>query len=93
MAGLLKHKEVAVRKTAAQALERIADISVLEELLAGLEDPDVGVRLGILGAVSRAVNQAKSIKEDERLRLQLRMEMILLKDPDAGVRAKCYAIG
>ena len=88
LAGLLKHKEVAVRKTAAQALERIADIAVLEELLAGLEDLDVGVRLGILGAVSRAVNQAKAIKEDDRLRLQSRMEIILLKDPDAGVRAR-----
>ncbi|MCY2970335.1 MAG: HEAT repeat domain-containing protein [Planctomycetota bacterium] len=88
LAGLLKHKEVAVRKTAAQALERIADIAVLEELLAGLEDLDVGVRLGILGAVSRAVNQAKAIKEDDKLRLQSRMEIILLKDPDAGVRAR-----
>ncbi|NBS92031.1 hypothetical protein EBS67_18855, partial [bacterium] len=88
LAGLLKHKEVAVRKTAAQALERIADIAVLEELLVGLEDPDVGVRLGILGAVSRAVNQAKAIKEDDKLRLQSRMEIILLKDPDAGVRAR-----
>lgn len=88
LAGLLKHKEVAVRKTAAQALERIADISVLEELLAGLEDLDVGVRLGILGAVSRAVNQAKMIKDEDRVRLQNRMESILLKDPDAGVRAR-----
>jgi hypothetical protein len=88
LAGLLKHKEVAVRKTAAQALERIADIAVLEELLAGLEDLDVGVRLGILGAVSRAVNQSKAIKEDDKLRLQSRMEIILLKDPDAGVRAR-----
>ena len=88
LAGLLRHKAVAVRKTAAQALERISDISVLEELIAGLDDPDIGVRLGVLGAVSRAVNQAKVIKEDDRLRLQSRMEMILLKDPDAGVRAR-----
>jgi HEAT repeat protein len=88
LAGLLKHNAIAVRKTAAQALERIADITVLEELMAGLEDADVGVRLGILGAVSRAVNQAKTIKEDDKLRLQSRMEVILLKDPDAGVRAR-----
>ena len=88
LAGLLKHNAIAVRKTAAQALERIADISVLEELLVGLEDSEIGVRLGILGAVSRAVNQAKFIKEDDKLRLQSRMEIILLKDPDAGVRAR-----
>jgi len=60
----------------------------MDELLVGMEDTDVGVRLGILGAVSRAVNQAKTIKEEDKLRLQSRMELILLKDPDAGVRAR-----
>ena len=88
LAGLLKHNAIAVRKTAAQALERIADIAVLDELLVGLDDMDVGVRLGILGAISRAVNQAKAFKEEDKLKLQMRMELILLKDPDAGVRAR-----
>ncbi len=88
LAGLLKHKAPAVKKTAAQALERIADITVLEELLAAIDDSEAGVRLAILGAISRAVNQSKVIKENERIRLQIRMEVILLGDPDAGVRAR-----
>lgn len=88
LAGLLRHKAVAVRKTASQALERIADASTFEEILRAMDDPDPEIRLYLLGALSRSANQFKPIREADLLRVQSRLEVMFLRDADAGVRSR-----
>ena len=52
LAGLLHHHAQAVRETAAQALERSADVAVLKEVTAGLDDASATVRFSLVGALA-----------------------------------------
>ncbi|MFM7152434.1 MAG: HEAT repeat domain-containing protein [Gemmataceae bacterium] len=90
--GLLRHPSEHVRQTAAQALERTADPSLLEGLLRGLEDPAVMVRFSLLGAVARAAGTGQTLTPEARKRLYDRLEGILRRDPDVGVRSRVATV-
>ena len=92
LAGLLRHKATLVRKTASQALERIADASAFEEILRAIDDTEPEIRLYLLGALSRAANSHKNMKEADLLRLQSRLEIMFLRDGDAGVRSRAASL-
>jgi HEAT repeat protein len=102
--GLLRHRDDHVRQTAAQALERVADARVLDDLLERLDDQSVTVRFSLVGALGRAVasggSQAatggqpavKGATEEQRKRLLERLEELLRRDPDAGVRSRAATV-
>jgi HEAT repeat protein len=92
LAVLLRHQSESVRQTAAQALERVADPNVLEGLLAGLDDPSVTVRFGLVGALGRLACDSPALTDAQRSRMLTRLEEILLRDPDAGVRSRAATI-
>ena len=88
LAALLHHPSEAVRQTAAQALEHIAGVAILDSLLTGLDDPSVGVRFGLLGALVHAAGDGKALSDGQRQRLRARLESVLLHDLDPGVRSR-----
>lgn len=88
LTGLLKHPSEPVRQTAAQALERIADASVVDALLAALEDTSVGVRFSVVGALGHAATESRPLPLATRARLFARLEDILVRDTDPGVRSR-----
>lgn len=88
LAGLLRHPSEAVRQTAAQALERGADGSVLDALLKGLDDPGASVRFSLVGALARAADDREGLTDGQRQRLLDRLEDALLHDADPGVRSR-----
>jgi HEAT repeat protein len=90
--GLLKHSSESVRQTAAQALEQIADLKVLEDLLPGLDDPAVTVRFSLVGAIGHAVDADQVLTETQRSRLISRLEELVLRDADAGVRSRAATV-
>ncbi|MBL8793582.1 MAG: HEAT repeat domain-containing protein [Planctomycetia bacterium] len=92
LAGLLRHQSESVRQTAAQALERVADPTVLDNLLASLEDPAVTVRFGLVGALGKLVNEGKPLTDGQRSRMLTRLEELLLRDPDSGVRSRAATV-
>lgn len=92
LAGLLKHSSESVRQTAAQALEQVADLKVLAELLTGLDDPAVTVRFSLVGALGRALENERSLTETQRSRLIARLEELILRDADAGVRSRAATV-
>jgi HEAT repeat protein len=92
LAVLLRHESESVRQTAAQALERVADPNVLEGLLAALDDPSVTVRFGLIGALGRLAADSLALTDVQRSRMLTRLEEILLRDPDAGVRSRAATI-
>jgi HEAT repeat protein len=91
LTGLLKHPSEAVRQTAAQALERVADASVFDGLLAGLDDPSGPVRFSLLGAAARAA-AGPGLKDAQRRKLGDKLEGLLLKDADPGVRSRAATV-
>ncbi len=92
LAGLLRHPSEHVRQTAAQALERVADAPVLDGLLAALDDSSAAVRFSLVGAVARAARDGRGLPEQTRERLLKRLEAILLRDADAGVRSRAATV-
>ncbi len=88
LAALLRHPSDPMRQTAAQALERVADATVLDSLLEGLDDPAVSVRFSLLGAVARAAGEGTTLSDAQRERLCARLEAVLRRDADAGVRGR-----
>jgi HEAT repeat protein len=84
---LLRHQSESVRQTAAQALERVADAAVLGGLLDALDDPSVTVRFGLVGAVAHAAD-GDGVTEEQRKRALAKLEAILLRDADPGVRSR-----
>jgi HEAT repeat protein len=92
LTGLLRHPSEHVRQTAAQALERTADASVLEGLQRGLDDPNVTVRFNLLGAVARVASSGPSLTTEQRKRLLARLEGLLRRDTDPGVRARAATV-
>lgn len=92
LTGLLKHSSESVRQTAAQALEQVADLKVMEGLLTGLDDPAVTVRFSLVGAISRAVADDQVLTETQRSRLIARLEELVLRDADPGVRSRAATV-
>src|SRR5205823_1451808 len=76
LACLLRHSSDHVRQAAVHALERVADASVLDELLAALDDPVVAVRFGLVGAVSRAATGGAPLEDKQHDRLLARLRAI-----------------
>jgi len=92
LASLLRHPSEPVRQTAASALERIADPTVFDHLLAALEDQAVTVRFSLVGALGRLTNEARTFTEGQRSRMLTRLEELLLRDPDSGVRSRAATV-
>lgn len=92
LTSLLHHPSGHVRQAAAQALERVADVSLLDGLLKGLTDPSVNVRFSLLGALARAVGKGTSLNASQQVRLLTRLEALLLRDSDPGVRSRAATV-
>jgi HEAT repeat protein len=92
LTGLLRHPSEHVRQTAAQALERTADASLLNGLLRGLDDPNVTVRFSLLGAVAQAAGNSQALTAEKRKRLLTRLEGVLRRDTDPGVRGRAATV-
>jgi HEAT repeat protein len=93
LTGLLRHPSEHVRQTAAQALERTADASILEGLLKGLDDSNVTVRFSLVGAVGRAAaGGGQALSLEQRKRLLARLEGLLKRDADQGVRSRAATV-
>ncbi len=90
--GLLRHPSEHVRQTAAQALERTADAGLIEGLLRGLDDPAVMVRFSLVGALSKAAGSGPSFSAAAREKLCARLEDLLKRDADAGVRSRAATV-
>jgi HEAT repeat protein len=92
LAALLHHPSEPVRQAAAQALERVADLAVLDDLLAALDDRAVPVRFTLIGAVGHAAGDGRSLIEPQRGRLLNRLQDLLVRDPDPGVRSRAATV-
>src|SRR5262249_44810084 len=92
LAALLKHPSQPVGQSAVQALERVADMNVMDGLLASLDDTSVTVRFGLIGALAHAVGDGQALSESQRSRLTSRLEELLLRDADAGVRSRAATV-
>jgi HEAT repeat protein len=91
LTGLLHHPAEPVRQAAAQALERVADASVLDRLLEALDDSSFTVRFSVVGAAGRATASGP-LPDSQRLRVQARLEGLLLHDADPGVRSRAAMV-
>jgi HEAT repeat protein len=92
LTGLLRHPSETVRQAAAQALERVAEAPVLPGLLDGLDDSCATVRFNLVGAVAHAIGDGDSISSAQRKRLFARLEKLLLRDGDPGVRSRAATV-
>jgi HEAT repeat protein len=91
LTGLLRHPSEHVRQTAAQALERMADATLIDGLLRGLDDPSVTVRFSLVGAMGRA-SDGKPLSAEQQKRMLSRLEWLLTHDADAGVRSRAATV-
>jgi HEAT repeat protein len=89
---LLRHPSQPVRRTAAQALERVADQTVLDGLLAALDDAFVTIRFSLVGAIGHAVGDGRALSGTQRARVTARLEGLLLRDADPGVRSRAATV-
>jgi HEAT repeat protein len=92
LACLLRHPSAPVRLAAAQALEQVAVPAVIVGLLDALDDPAVTVRFSLVGALGRAAGDGKSLTEAEHARLLGRLEQVLVRDADPGVRGRAATV-
>jgi HEAT repeat protein len=92
LTALLGHPFGPVRQTAAQALERVAEVAVLDRLLTALADSSVPVRFSLVGAVGHAVGDGRSLGEAQLRALLVRLQELLEHDPDPGVRSRAAAV-
>jgi HEAT repeat protein len=90
--GLLRHTSEPVRQAAAQALERVAEPSVLPSLLSGLDDSCATVRFNLVGALAHAAGDGTNLSEEQRKRLLARLEELLFRDSDPGVRSRAATV-
>ncbi|HBI46391.1 MAG TPA: hypothetical protein DDY78_26600 [Planctomycetales bacterium] len=88
LAGLLHHHSEAVRQTAAQALERVADGAVLNDLMTALDDASPTVRFSLVGALAHAARDGGGLSDEQQKQVLGRLETMLQHDPDAGVRSR-----
>jgi HEAT repeat protein len=92
LTGLLRHSSATVRQAAAQALERVAEVSVLPGLLSALDDHCATVRFNLVGALAHAAGDGTSLSEEQRKRLLARLEELLMHDSDPGVRSRAATV-
>jgi HEAT repeat protein len=92
LTGLLRHSSEPVRQVAAQALERVADATVLDRLVDALDDSSAAVRFSVVGAVGRAVGDGSAVPEAKRKLLLTKLEGLLLRDPDPAVRGRVATV-
>jgi HEAT repeat protein len=90
--GLLRHTSGTVRQAAAQALERVAEPSVLPGLLGALDDHCATVRFNLVGAMAHAAGDGEGLSEDQRKKVLARLEGLLLRDSDPGVRSRAATV-
>jgi HEAT repeat protein len=92
LADLLRHSSDQVRQTAAHAIERVADRSILDALLKTLDDPAATVRFSVVGAIGRAAATGGPLPADLQARIVVRLEDLLLRDTDPGVRSRAATV-
>lgn len=92
LANLLEHPSASVRQAAAQALERMADVSLLDGLLQALDDPVVMVRFRLVGALGHAVGDGQALSDEQRAALLDRLKRVLVGDADPGVRSRVASL-
>jgi HEAT repeat protein len=92
LTGLLRHPSETVRQAAAQALERVADSSVLSNLLDALDDSNATVRFHLVGALAHAAGDAGQLTQKQRDRLLKRVQALLQRDGDPGVRSRAATL-
>jgi HEAT repeat protein len=89
---LLRHSSQPVRQTAALALERIADPSSLDGLLAALNDPAPNIRFSLVGAIGHAAGDSHTLSEAQRNQVLARLEGLMVRDADPGVRSRAATV-
>jgi hypothetical protein len=89
---LLSHSSEPVRQAAAQALEHVADGAVVNRLLETLDDPSASVRFSVVGALGRAAADSGRVSGASRRALLTRLESVLLRDADPGVRGRAATV-
>lgn len=92
LAVLLGHPSRPVRQTAAQALERVADATILDSLLRGLDDSAVAVRFSLVGALGHALGEGRGLTDAQRTAVTQRLQQLMLKDTDPGVRSRAATV-
>ncbi len=92
LAVLLGHPSRPVRQTAAQALERVADATILDSLLRALDDSAVAVRFSLVGALGHALAEGRSLTDAQRTAVAQRLQQLMLKDTDPGVRSRAATV-
>ena len=92
LTGLLHHPSETVRQAAAQALERVAEPTVLPGLLDALDDSCATVRFNLVGALAHAAGDSTRLSEEQRKRLLKRLEGLLQRDSDPGVRSRAASV-
>jgi HEAT repeat protein len=90
--GLLRHPSVPVRQAAAQALERVAEPTSFDNLYAALGDPSAKVRFSLVGALGRAAGDGRRLSASQRELLVSRVETLMLRDTDPGVRSRAATV-
>jgi HEAT repeat protein len=89
---LLRHGAENVRQTAAQALERTADVTLIDGLVKGLDDVAGSVRFSLVGAIGKALAGPTAVPEELRKRLLTRLEKVMVSDEDVAVRARAATV-
>lgn len=85
---LLRHPMGQVRQTAALALERVADPTVVGALTDALEDSLATVRFSLVGAVVHAMRDRSAMTDEQKRKVLARLEDLLVRDQDPGVRSR-----
>lgn len=89
---LLAYPSASVRQAASQALERIADLSLLNGLLQAVDDPVVTVRFRLVGAIRQAIGDGRALSDEQRRDAVAGLERLLSRDPDPGVRSRAASV-
>ncbi len=92
LAVLLGHPSRPVRQTAAQALERVADVTILDSLLRALDDSAVAVRFSLVGALGHVLGDGHGLTDAQRSAVAQRLQQLMLKDTDPGVRSRAATV-
>jgi HEAT repeat protein len=92
LTGLLHHSSETVRQAAAQALERVAEPAVLPGLFDALDDSCATVRFNLVGALAHAAGDGARLSEEQRKRLLARLETLVQRDSDSGVRSRAATV-
>jgi HEAT repeat protein len=89
---LLRHTSPSARQTAALALERVAEPSCLDSLMAALNDPAAGIRFSLIGAIGHAAGDGHLLGDAQRNKILACVERIMTRDADPGVRSRAATV-